>query len=481
MSEIIVDFHCHPTMKPFGRSFENKGEHHLSLKKKNNIWHRDRAGFFEKVVERVATITPFTQSDFSSLTMGNVRTICCALYPPEKGFFDNKLGTGHLSDHTTNLVTGLGERRINFIQKNKSYFKDLINEYAFLKKLDGKIFTLDNQKWKYKIAKNYNDIRAAKEDKTCNTIIVIASIEGAHRFDCGIDPQKNPANNRTAAILKMVDEVKAWEHKPMFITFTHHFYNELSGHAPSLTGMIGSAFNQIKGINTGITALGYQVIDRLLDNSNGKRILIDIKHLSAKARQDYFKHLEKNYKNEDIPLLVSHGAVTGLKKSGSKEEMIKGASNQFRAEDINFYDEEILRIQSSGGLFCLQTDERRIASTATLKQVNGAVLSGKVKKKSAQLVWNQIRHIAELLDAHGQFAWGIQALGTDYDGIINPIEGYLAADDLADLDPYLQIHAEKYMSGPNKMKNSFNKIDPEEIVDRVLNVNALTFLQKHFI
>jgi len=35
--------------------------------------------------------------------------------------------------------------------------------------------------------------------------------------------------------------------------------------------------------------------------------------MSVKARNEYYRFLEVEYPDESIPLLVSHGAVTGLK------------------------------------------------------------------------------------------------------------------------------------------------------------------------
>ena len=68
---------------------------------------------------------------------------------------------------------------------------------------------------------------------------------------------------------------------PWFVTFSHHFYNELCGHARSLRKIIGKLTNQEEGINTSFTPLGLEVLDILLDKNNGRRILIDVKHMSA--------------------------------------------------------------------------------------------------------------------------------------------------------------------------------------------------------
>ena len=85
----------------------------------------------------------------------------------------------------------------------------------------------------------------------------------------------------------------------------------MAGHARSLSGIVSRAIDQTHGMDTGITSLGKKVINSLLSTHNGKRIYIDIKHMSRKTRIEYYKLLDTRYAGEDIPVYVSHGAVNG--------------------------------------------------------------------------------------------------------------------------------------------------------------------------
>lgn len=85
---------------------------------------------------------------------------------------------------------------------------------------------------------------------------------------------------------------------------------------------------------------------------------------------------------------------------------------------------------------------------------------------------------------HGRYAWGIQAMGTDFDGIIDPINGYWTAESMDDLDDYLLKHAYNYLketkySCPLTMEQN-RLISPEEVVERVMTSNALNFLAKYY-
>jgi microsomal dipeptidase-like Zn-dependent dipeptidase len=225
-------------------------------------------------------------------------------------------------------------------------------------------------------------------------------------------------------------------------------------------------------MNTGFTPLGLEVVERLLDSSGNKRILIDIKHMSRTSRLEYFNLLDTKYAGQNIPVIVSHGAVIGNEKD----------RHLFLQNDINIYDDEIIKVAKSDGLFGLQLDERRIAAPGDfeLKKTHG-LDRRKVLFHSSFLVWRQIQHIAELLDAQGLFAWGIQSLGSDYDGMIDPLNGLWTAENYPTLEDYLLMQAHTYMhENAGNITQAFNRIDAEEIVSRVMGDNVYNFLNKYY-
>ncbi|HZK92874.1 MAG TPA: membrane dipeptidase [Prolixibacteraceae bacterium] len=471
----FADIHSHPTMKSYGHSFPSQ-QNSKSPLSNSSIWYYDPPNFFDKLIDLLGGIVKYRQSNFSAMGFGNTGIVFATLYPIERGFFDNKLGTGDFNDMLLNFITSVGKNRIDFIQSITDYFPDLENEYNYLTQLDGTTVKLaDKAQYQYVIAKNATDIdiilnKDTIADKRANSIAVIVSIEGGHVFGTGIHPETNPAN--PVYVLNNVDKVKNWSHRPVFMSLAHHFYNELCGHAQSLTGIVRKATNQQYGMNEGFTQLGRDVLDKLLDNSDNKRILIDIKHMSRKSRLEYFNLLETKYKTEDIPVIISHGAVMG-------NEMDK---HLFLQEDINFYDDEIVKVAATNGLFGLQLDERRIVAAGdfVLKKSHGFDRR-KVLYYSSVLAWRQIQHIAELLDSKGLFAWGIQSLGSDYDGMINPINGFWTAEDYPTLADYLLKQAFNYtVQLPGNLTQARNRIDPEEIVDRIMGNNAYNFLHRYY-
>ena len=473
MKKVFADLHCHPTLKPYGQSFDDL-VHSENRRNKTNIWQYDPPTLKDKLLQFAGGLTRFRQSNFTALAYGNVGVISASLYPLEKGFMLNKLPDGNLGDLLKNFITGVGKKRIDYVQSEHVYFDDLTNEYQFLLALNNKEYTIDGDRYKYIVARNKSDIINYLDDQSpasnsVFTIVILISIEGAHSFGTGSNYKSNTAND--AVILKNIGVVKNWEHRPIFMGLAHHFYNHICGHAKSLRGIMERTCNQSEGLNTGFTDLGLKVVKELLDNKNGKRILIDIKHMGAVAKKEYFSLLNTQYKAENIPVVISHGGCIGNPTD----------RHLFFNEDINFTDEEILVVAKSRGIFGIQLDERRIASHEELQKTRGEISRKKILYNWSKLVWRQIEHIAELLDANDLFAWELQSIGSDFDGLIDPINGYWTAEEIKFLDDYLLKHAYNYMNENGKnLKLEANKINCEEIVNRVMGENGINFMLRNF-
>lgn len=70
-------------------------------------------------------------------------------------------------------------------------------------------------------------------------------------LNTGLDPNRSPENIKADPVEVKANAraLKDHAHKPWFVTFAHHFYNELCGHAESLKGFIALKCDQSIGIN----------------------------------------------------------------------------------------------------------------------------------------------------------------------------------------------------------------------------------------
>lgn len=474
-----VDLHCHSAMKPYGKSFNRDiiGKNNPNRARTNSIWRYNPPSLLDKLINYLLHLTKFSQANFTSLAKGGVSIVFVSLYPIEKWFFLNKINNEFIKDIASNFATGVGKKRVDAVQKMKSYFKDLEMEYDFYQQLDGLVKHFPEGKFRYKIVKNYNEIEAIKsteQDDGITTICVVLSIEGMHVLNQDID--KAP---KEADFLANLQKIKNWNIPPFFVGIAHHFWNHLCGHAESFTKLVKRKVDQSEGLNTGFTDLGIKVVKGLLSTNNGKRILIDLKHMSVASRKDFYNLIDSTASYKNIPIVVSHGAANGFQSFTKKDQVGSKVAGKLNPVDINFFDEEIVRIAKSKGIFGLQLDERRIASKNTLENTKRSPKRSKIMHYRSELLWYQIQHILEVLDNEGLFAWDCMALGSDFDGIIDPLNAFWTAEEMPFLADFLERHVYNYMKDASFKVNE-NNIDADEIIERVMSSNGIQFLKTNY-
>jgi len=485
----FVDLHCHPSLKPFGLAcpgITNNADASLN----NSIWHDDPPDYRNLKLENITGITRFSQSNFTALLQGKFKIVVAALSPIEKGFFPVKLKKNpvqHLIDNVVKRVhksylslfiedfmVGIGQKKIEFIRNNIDDFNELNCEYEFYRQLDNTPLIIYGKKVCYRLTSSYRDIEANIDSKK-DILSVVLSIEGANLFS---NDNSNPPD--PVSVLSNIDLVKNWQHPPFFVTFCHHFYNYLGGQARSLPHILAKRMDDRDGSDKGLNPLGEKVIHRLLCKTNGRRIYIDVKHMNRLVRKAYYGILDEKYSNEQIPVIVSHGALNGYPRLTDSPDNQRERNGLFNGRDINFYDDEIVRIAKSDGIFGLQLDKRQITNKHEKNKITYRCCKKKRPGKWLQLVWNQIQYIADLLDSNNLPAWDITSLGTDFDGIISPIDKYYTSDLLQNLfSDLLKYYAEDYV-----VHKTFrflpNKLPAKDILDKIFSKNAVAFLKKYY-
>ena len=499
-----IDLHCHPQYKAFARAHkdsnlppENQGS---TPSNKSSLWYYNPPTLSDKLLNYFVSVTKFSQTNLTASMYGNLLVMVVGLGATEQPFFKNKLGTGVIADLIDDFAAGFGRPRINVIQAMTDYWKDFMNEMKFMEQGANKVVRVDGQYFTYKLPVNFFELQqniAANENPGAGStqsqpliISIVCAVEGMHILNCGLEKPCTPAEVKLNAL-----KLKNLAHAPWFVTFSHHFYNELCGHARSLRKEIGKLTNQENGINTGFTPLGEEVMDILLDNNNGRRILIDVKHMSPLGRQRFYE-LRKTKYHSEIPIIISHGVCNGLPFYGSTvsrypllgETFInplddtKGDDGQYKDHNlINFYDDEIIAMVQSAGIIGVQLDERRLANDETIRKVKHSLFRNKIRHYRSELVWRQIQYIAELLDDNGLYAWGNIAIGSDFDGLVDPLNSFWTTEEYDDLASYLERHAYNYFDKhPERIKNPINKISADLVIQKIFRDNAWEFLRRWF-
>jgi hypothetical protein len=70
-------------------------------------------------------------------------------------------------------------------------------------------------------------------------------------------------------------------------------------------------------------------------------------------------------------------------------------------------------------------------------------------------------------------------LGTDFDGIVDALNGFWTAEELPFLADFLERHAYNYMRDHN-LSMAENILPADEIVARIMSLNGIAFLKLNF-
>lgn len=464
----MIDLHVHSSIKSFGMSFE-KNANPNSIDDKSCIWFEDNHDSYSEGVETYLGLARYRQSDFTNLTDGNCRIACISLYPLEKEFTNLPNPLKPRRRDLLNYVTGIGKKRIKQIKSDDyNYFEEYKKEYAFLEQLNNQIPQGGNRK--YKFLEKTDNIEAS------SALFIIPTVEGCH-FLCDGNDTSDMYNWRF--IEENIEFIKTQKYPLFFVSLAHHFYNNLCTHAKSFYKLVGNVLDQKNGMDDfehsspykPISDFGEGLIDLLLSTKNGtrRRVLIDLKHMSKKARERYYDILKSNkYKNQSIPVIFSHCAFdfTG-------EEHI----------NLNFND--IYQVYLTRGIIGIELDQRILGYNK--REINGE----KSDYANAFFVWKQIKAIAEhaFVSFNGKpeyqdiadNPWQCIAIGSDYDGIINPLDSYKDASYMAVLHDNLILHLENYWNHSPFIPKNHNGMNAADVIHAIMYQNAYNFIVKHYI
>jgi microsomal dipeptidase-like Zn-dependent dipeptidase len=270
------------------------------------------------------------------------------------------------------------------------------------------------------------------------------------------------------------------------MTLNHFMWNGLSGHAKTFGQVEGYLLDQTEGMNAGVTPLGEKVIQRLLDMENGRRILIDVKHMGIEARKWYYAYLEQlRSKGDTVPVIATHVGISGqtweginVARNGNDENKVAWLNQA----PISMFDEDIREIYATSGILGIMLDKYRCGGNLGNELVDES-REGSVQRRKAY-VHLLVANMLEVVDVlKCKEAWDIISLGSDFDGMINAMETYDQAIKL----PTLRDDLISYFETPEDIFDLFPKrkvqrymygMSATEIVDKVMGGNLILFTER---
>lgn len=425
-----------------------------------------------------------------------------------------------------NRFARLPLERVKYLQNGHyDYFEELIREYKFyLSKSGEKVTTSQLQlvpdgptrNWEgvYQIAQNGGDVLYRLRPDNDDVIIVL-TLEGIHALGVGnpeddlLTSGNKPKDVTIGKIKSRIRQLKGeeslddtllktWTHTPFYITFAGHFNNTLCGHAHSMTSVSKSVYDQRKNMDKGVLKNAtYSVMNEFLGldddlNSTGsKRILIDVKHMSAASRQDFYKKIIRpfNRKPENaiskIPVIASQVGYSGI---DGLDTLIQNAKdgretddfrvNGFKAWNINLCDEDVIEIHDSEGLIGISLDQQLLGVYQESWLLNFPLIERKRAKNLLARTIEQFVHIPFDYNLKDPMRiWNILCIGTGFDGVSNPLARYATVLDMNRLeDDLIQILYNMKRERPKW----FGSLSPENLARKICFENAYDFVVTHY-
>ncbi|QED26647.1 hypothetical protein FRD01_05175 [Microvenator marinus] len=405
---------------------------------------------------------------------------------------------GPLRKFVQKVFMRYGMKRITFLASDAyDYWSEFLLEYEFFRSKSG-VRQSGEVRWredgvdkKESVTGRYQMIRSSDQltsvIELSDDVGLILTIEGAYVFSIG--PSGKPVSPEL--MFERIETLKTLEFPLFFITLAHHFDNGICGHAHSVPDAAGLVMDQTPRLNEGFERkgdLGLKVtrkllgIDEDLNDLDERRIHIDCKHMSAQTRKEYYAEIIEPYNEKHpkrpIPVIVSHGAYSGV---ATLDELIAAAPNEsdnhhsppFYAWNINLADEDVTMVWKSKGLIGLVFDQR-VCGVPPRASVPDDMWADVVMRQIFALV-DVVMADDRLKASQKASIWDCICIGSDFDGMIDPLSRYATVLDFdlfeEDLRKVLQRYAHTRM---------IEKIGVDKLVEKIAWKNAYEFALRNF-
>jgi len=494
----FIDIHVNSSKKPFNSRSRGIGY---------NLWEpmfhecgleSDRS---KTVMQGMGEVVPkYSQSNLEALIKGHTRIACLNLSPIEQPFIGtNSTLTNKNKQKTIACVSGVDANQLFLRRKEIDYFKDLVENINFVERFEHKGYIINGFAYDFELIRNQEELEDVSKDPS--KIGMVLTVEGGHSLGHSIyinDGITNLDEYRTLVLdnvdrLKgsrsLIDGAEIFLDVPiLWIALCKSYNNGLGGNANSLTKEQQSIFEKVEGINGKETKLGIDVIERLISKDEGRRILIDIKHMSLDFRSRYYKTIERSeILGDGIPVVCSHCGISGLSKKNAlykkRDDDSKNNNYYLNHWQQNLSSDDIGKIYHSRGLIGIPLDKSVLGGQTALTEII-ETLPNTVQRRKASIKLLMANMLTVVQVINDESAWDMIAIGSDFDEMHQPLDPYQSSEDL----PQLAIDIQRFLERPESIHDLFTEEDvrelmfelsPSEITAKVMNLNAYNFIRRN--
>lgn len=530
----ISDLHTHPSLKPYHNQTGQSSAF-------QNIWNgvRETESYFYKlsgsIRKQINETSRDSQSHLNEFIAGNIATGAFVIHPVERGWFIlpprgkrwlrksflrlilSREKIKYLATSLTGIPLQTAERYLRHAKEDRPvdyYQSETYQEYDYIKNQQRH---QGSWEFDFKIVDTYKSYLSAIAEKT---IPIFLSLEGGHSLTIVKDGKmfrkeyhelaSTEIDSLKASVLRNVGRIKGAKdiasfdtnHTPIYVTLCHMYQNFLSGHARSykqgknIAPGMEDLLDQSVGMNSGITQIGWDAIRALTSTENGKRVLIDVKHMSAKARNQYYAYADVH----NLPIIASHVAMSGVidYSESPKDSRKDNDDNYFSRWSINLSDMDAQKIAQSEGLVGISLHEGRMPGGKALKTLKklkkniqkGNTVDQHLKKEYIKLIMSNIFQFVKAVNKES--AWSRMMIGSDYDGIMNPFDIYPKSsyfkNFVYDMKEYLDnpfslvtyTNNQETIMSSEEVRHYMYGLSSDQIIRKFANENFEKFIQKNY-
>ncbi len=509
----FFDFHLHPSLKPqmsLPPGFPSPWDTiKLKFNHPNIITALLKCSGINEVVD--------SQASLSQLIKGKVNLIALALHPPETAMMNDGLIQKIAAEEQTSYIN---LTRITDIGSGDIYFRMLNEELGNLKK------NLSNNGKKLKLISNISQYKASDTD----TVHAILIIEGPHAF---FGPKQQRTETEIFTDFWNNFEIFTSANRIFSLNISHLQDNEFCNHAFGIQIFKPAPFYPKAN---GISQHGFKLLQKMKE----KDILLDIKHMSLYARKQLY---DFRIGELDWPIVCTHAGLTGIKREDRGRYFIEQNNEgshlrvrhykpagyllgtSFNPCTINLYDEDVREVVFSGGLIGLSLDQRILGTPEEWMMSSDnmgdiyeeEVISPGEKDfftnvihsspdnsdiiKTTDIItedkqdWlrfharhflNQVFHLFKIADQYN-YNKALMAqkicIGSDFDGMINPVDCCKNVTQLEKFRNYLTDNFKEWEKDFTEVTgikvSSF--ITPKKLMDNIFYQNGVDFLKEWYV
>jgi microsomal dipeptidase-like Zn-dependent dipeptidase len=491
----FVDIHINGTIKPF-----NSRTSDMSYNIWEPIFHECGYERSSQVMQAAGRQLPkHSQSHFEALAKGGVRISCLSLSPMERQFI---IGSNYYNEKnkkaTISCLTGIVANQLFLRQKEIDYFTDLINNIQYLKRFEQRPYYIGGFGYYYNLIRTKAEIDSLINDP--DRLGIALTVEGGHALGHSIYINEGITSleeyqalilknvRRLKGLLPISDNSDEYIQTPiLWMSLAKTYENGLGGIANSMSKAQLSVFGKPNDLNDGPSDLGKEVIE-LLISRDGRRILVDIKHMSLKFRKFYYQTVERaSILGEQIPIVCSHCGISGLgwKKNFYKkrDDDSKNNNSYLNHWQQNLSSDDIKRIHGSNGLIGITLDKAVLGGRLALNEIENTV-EGTVQRRKAcvKLFLANVFTVVDKIDKAS--AWNIISVGSDFDAMREPLDPYPSAEYLPDLASDIQEFLERpedigSLFTAKRIKELMYSYSAAEITEKIMSRNAIEFIRRN--